>query len=115
MTVHHDRVHDATDRDGAAEEQSHADDITDEEQHLDGNSGRPRNRRGRIVVEHEAILHVQHRPVARKQSRIQVLNDGGNVERLIADAVAVAAAVQNGDEAECGGAGSERRPAGSDQ
>ena len=44
-----------------------------------------------------------------------MLHDGRHVERLIADAVAVAAAVEDGDEGEDEGAGRERRPFGGDQ
>ena len=65
-----------------------------------GHAGRAHERGDRVVVEHESILRVQDRSIARKQFGIEVLRDGRDVERLIAHAVAVAAAVEDGDEAE---------------
>ena len=49
-------------------------------------------------------------PIARKQRGIEMLNDCGDVERLIADAVTVAAAIEDGDETEGQGACGQRRP-----
>ena len=72
-------------------------------------AGRAHERGDRVVVEHEAILRVQDRAIARKQVGIEMLRDGRDVERLIADAVAVTAAVEDGDEAKRHRACGERR------
>ena len=43
---------------------------------------------------------MQHRPIAREEVGIQVLDDRRDVERLVANAVSVSAAVQDGNDAE---------------
>ena len=58
---------------------------------------------------------MQHVTIAGKQTGIQMLNDCGNVERLIADAVPIAAAIQDRHKAENQCACGERRSLRSDQ
>jgi hypothetical protein len=50
---------------------------------------------------------VQDRAIAGEEGRIEMLCDCGDVKRLIADAVAVSAAVENGNQAERQAADSE--------
>ena len=92
-------VHDAADGDDRAEQQRHSSEVSGEEHGPNRHAARAHERRDGVVVEHESILRVQDRSIAREQFGIEVLRDSRDVERLIAHAVAVAAAVENGDEA----------------
>ena len=90
---------DAADGDDRAEQQRHSSEVSGEEHGPNRHAAHAHECRDGVVVEHESILRVQDRSIAREQFRIEVLRDSRDVERLIAHAVAVAAAVENGDEA----------------
>ena len=92
----HRRGRSATSR---AEQQRKSREVSGEKDRRHGHAARAHERRDGVVVQHESILRVQDRAIARKQVGIEMLRDRGDVERLVADAVAVAAAVENGDEA----------------
>jgi hypothetical protein len=85
--------------DDRAEEQREAHEVSGEEDGLNGHAARTHERGDRVVIEHEPSLRVQNRSIAREQFGIEMLRDSWNVKRLVAHAVAIAGAVENGDEA----------------
>ncbi len=87
-------------RDGAGIEGQQGRPLRQREPDRQPNSRQANQRAADLVHEEVAALRAEHRPVARVERWIELVKNGGDVEGLVGDAVAIAAGVQRRHQGE---------------